>query len=102
MVPHSCGNKAISAPSWAWAWAELGKKSPGPSHIKLSSLNRKQILFNTDYLTPCRYLYEYEVNLVVFIMMYEETRYEVHVVVCIIIHEVTRYEVIYSCVYYDV
>ena len=24
MVPHSCENKAISAPSWAWAWAELG------------------------------------------------------------------------------
>ena len=24
VVPHSCDNKAISAPSWAWAWAELG------------------------------------------------------------------------------
>ena len=24
VVPHSCENKAISAPSWAWAWAELG------------------------------------------------------------------------------
>ena len=28
VVPHSCDDKAISAPSWdwlAWAWAELGK-----------------------------------------------------------------------------
>ena len=24
LVPHSCENKAISAPSKAWAWAELG------------------------------------------------------------------------------
>ena len=24
VVTHSCENKAISAPSWAWAWAELG------------------------------------------------------------------------------
>ena len=80
----------------------MGKKTPGPARRMFSSLNRKQILFNTDYLTPCRYLYEYEVNLVVFVMMYEETRYEVHEVVCIIMHEVARYEVKYSCVYYDV
>ena len=26
MVPHSCENKAISGPSWAWDWADLGKK----------------------------------------------------------------------------
>ena len=30
LVPHSCENKAISAPSWAWdwAWAELGNIPP--------------------------------------------------------------------------
>ena len=37
MVPHSCENKAISAPSWAWAWAELGKNKLGMSCAKLSS-----------------------------------------------------------------
>ena len=26
LVPHSCENTAISAPSWAWAWAELGNR----------------------------------------------------------------------------
>ena len=26
VVPHSCENKAISAPSWAWAWVSLAKR----------------------------------------------------------------------------
>ena len=30
-----------------------GKKTPGPAHNLFSSLNRKQVLFNTDYFTPC-------------------------------------------------
>ena len=38
VVPHSCENKAISAPSWAWAWAELGNSKvmvnlPHPTNI---------------------------------------------------------------------
>ena len=30
-----------------------GKKTPGPAHRMFSSLNKKQILFITDYLKKC-------------------------------------------------
>ena len=38
-----------------WVVVGLGfwQKTPGPAHTMLSSLNWKQILFSTDYLTPC-------------------------------------------------
>ena len=29
------------------------KKAPGPAHMMLSSLNKKQMILNTDYFTPC-------------------------------------------------
>ena len=46
-VPHSCENKAISAPSWAWAWAlaELGNNC---EHLcqDLTAGKTKQTYFN--------------------------------------------------------
>ena len=47
MIIEFSGNHISKCPSIR------GEKTPVPAHMMFSSLNRKQILFNTDYFTPC-------------------------------------------------
>ena len=47
MIIEFFGNHISKCPSIR------GKRTPGQAHTIFSSLNRKQILFITDYFTPC-------------------------------------------------
>ena len=57
MVPHSCENKAISAPSWAWAWAELGNIHP------MARLREREVKLQADLLTVSKEITRLKINM---------------------------------------